>query len=535
MEIRSNKAQASQARIAYAIVAFVAFSFFLPTLWLPLGRDQGIGLYIADVLLHGGAPYRDAWEIRPPGIFYFYALGISLFGKNDLALRLLDAFLQMASALALCALCRRMYGTVAGVAAGVLYPLTYVLGHDFWNLGNTDSAVALPSILAMLAVLPKKRGPRWLWDMASGSLMGVVFLVRFTQGLIFLPVMVLLFAAGAQTKPYCFWAGFRRFLFVCGGFLLLLLAFVFHMVAKGAWNDFFYTLFVFAPKYAVLTYAGGLADFLQSAVNVHLQFFLKYSIVTFPALAATLLILIRRRTAAGFAGLAWLFATLVSVNIMAKFYAYHWLPIFAPLAFLSGAGAAYVADRSTSKAWRATIAASLIVGVLLFGVRFGPKVVKRVENAAALASGGLSWAEHLRAFDSIPRGGDFSATANYLSAEHIKRRTKPGDPVFIWGFETLIYYLADRNPPTRFCSNYPIVAKWHRQDWYDELVAALRKTPPIYVLLVTKDAMPWITGHGKDSMRALDGLDELRSFFLDNYEVENTIENIHILRLIKTQ
>src|SRR5512141_2880099 len=43
-----------------------------------LGRDQGFYVYIGDEIVHGRLPYADAWEGKPPAIFYLNALGIWL-------------------------------------------------------------------------------------------------------------------------------------------------------------------------------------------------------------------------------------------------------------------------------------------------------------------------------------------------------------------------------------------------------------------------------------------------------------------------
>ena len=527
---------APRLRTPVLIVLLVSLVCAMSTLWLPLGRDHGIGLYIADVMLDGGAPYKDAWEIRPPGIFYFYAAAITAFGKNALALRLLDLLTHVLTALALFHLGRRLFGVGAGLVAGVVYPIVYFFGNDFWNLGNTDGSVALPSVLALLCLLGSRRGPRPAWDLLAGVLMGVVFLVRFTHGLLYLPVLALLFASGAHVKPCRFGSRFRRLVVVSLGFVGCLGLFLTHMGFKGALGDFFYTLFVFAPKYAVLTYDGDLMTFLKPAVRLHALFVTKYILVTIPALLGCLWIAVRERTAPGLAAVLWLVSALLGMEVMAKFYAYHWLPLFAPLSLLAG----FLIHRVLGSLRRGSYVVGIIGLVVLaycagsFTLRFGPVAYDRYGSALALSAGTMGVEDYRGRFDTWKRGSDFSATANYTCAAYLKQQTRPDDPVFIWGFETLIYYLADRRPPTRFCSNYPIVAKWHRQDWYEELLQTLKDRPPAYVLLVTHDAMPWITGHSLDSLGTLRArFPELRDFIDVNYELEATIENIHVCRLRK--
>ena len=42
------------------------------------GRDYGFYVYIGDQILHGKLPYRDAWESKPPAIFYLNAVALWL-------------------------------------------------------------------------------------------------------------------------------------------------------------------------------------------------------------------------------------------------------------------------------------------------------------------------------------------------------------------------------------------------------------------------------------------------------------------------
>ncbi|MDP9349243.1 MAG: hypothetical protein M3P24_08905, partial [Gemmatimonadota bacterium] len=45
---------------------------------------------MADVILAGGLPYRDAWEVKGPLAYYLVALGNLAFGRNYWGIRLFD-------------------------------------------------------------------------------------------------------------------------------------------------------------------------------------------------------------------------------------------------------------------------------------------------------------------------------------------------------------------------------------------------------------------------------------------------------------
>jgi len=510
------------------VVILVVLVCGVSTIWLPLGRDHGIGLYIADVMLDGGAPYQDAWDIKPPGAFYINALSILIFGNHPLGLRIFDLLWQLATVLALVQLGRRLFGKRAGLWAGIVYPVAYFFGNDFWHLGNFDAFIALPYILALLCLLPQKRGPRLTWDLAGGLFMGFVFLIRYTHGLIFIPALFLLFTARVDVKR-----SFARVAVVVAGFLCSVALFLLHMWAKDALDIYFFTLLHFAPRYAATTFQSSGWALIKFIASVSFHFVVKYTLLTVPAIIAAVM-LARRKSANGWMVVIWCFSVFIGVAIMTKFFAYHWLPLYAPLALLAGVFVDRCVDdwkeiRSVLAITGKTIA---LVCLVLFIARFGPAVADRYRDAWQLNTGKLSRLEHLEQFDSIAQGGDYSASANYLCADYLQRHTQRQDPVFVWGFEMLIYHLADRRPPTRFCSNFPLTVTWHRQDWYEELAASLEKNKPVYILLATGDVMPWVTGHMMDSVTTLkQKFPELSNMIVQNYTVETQIKNMIVCRL----
>src|SRR5438067_1470453 len=89
---------------AYLLLGITA----LCTLSWPMGRDQGIFAWTGDVILHGGVPYRDAWEVKGPAAHYSAALAIALFGHNQWGIHLLDLLLTLAGMAALWNLCTRL-------------------------------------------------------------------------------------------------------------------------------------------------------------------------------------------------------------------------------------------------------------------------------------------------------------------------------------------------------------------------------------------------------------------------------------------
>ena len=112
----------STSRIVWAALAFCLLLLRVPAVVQPAGGDQGLYAYTAERVNEGGVPYLAAWDQKPPGIFFVYALlervwpSQSIVALADLSVAALVAWLLM--------LLGRRFG---GTAAGGLAACTFLL------------------------------------------------------------------------------------------------------------------------------------------------------------------------------------------------------------------------------------------------------------------------------------------------------------------------------------------------------------------------------------------------------------------------
>src|SRR5689334_10572816 len=66
---------------------------------------------------HGWIPYRDFWDVNPPGTQLFHYFYVSVFGTGDLAFRIADLLLLSTTVAATVAALRRIDVRVAWCAA----------------------------------------------------------------------------------------------------------------------------------------------------------------------------------------------------------------------------------------------------------------------------------------------------------------------------------------------------------------------------------------------------------------------------------
>ncbi len=150
----------------------------IPAWAAPVGSDQYLYLYVADRLLEGGVPYVDAWDQKPPAVFFLYALLRAVWPYASVV-ALADLLSAAVLAWALVTLGRQTIGTHAGWAAAAL---ALVFGHPSFSRlsgvyvrGQCEAFIA-PAVTCALVLLTRRiDGTRifsWRersWPSRSGS------------------------------------------------------------------------------------------------------------------------------------------------------------------------------------------------------------------------------------------------------------------------------------------------------------------------------------------------------------------------------
>lgn len=127
--------------------------------------------------------------------------------------------------------------------------------------------------------------------------------------------------------------------------------------------------------------------------------------------------------------------------------------------------------------------------------------------------------------------GDFSIQADIEVAGFLEENTAPDEKIYIWGFEPVIYLLADRKCVSRFIYNVPLYWEWSLPEHKEEFLDDMRREEPKYFIVVRRDILYRVTGNFNDSKEALEKFDELKKLIDDEYEFDREIEHFTIYRL----
>lgn len=503
----------------------------LPILTYPLGRDQGVFATIGRGLLNGKILYVDLWDIKPPAVFYVYALAIKLFGTTAAAVRAIDLFLFPPTAAALYWIGRRIASARVGLWAVLLFGVFYFT-ETFWTLTQNDGIVLLPMTLAVAAALKAADGEHRSvrWALIAGALCAYAIWFKYPF-VLFIGVVVFTYLwmhivraqrAASLPKRQIIIDGIG---FATGGLLIGAVGAAL-LIAQGAWDALIQTTLTtvgYAAHGAVTT-----LDEVQTALGFRWQ---HWGLLFLLAGIAGILA-IRRfdRRSRWWIGLVWLIGGAAILIVQAKGFDYHWLPLLPPLALIAAGGIDHLADIFSRAVNGRAGARPYNVSVILNGLIAFVLLVVMIAVIWLPALPYLTGRENQIAYYHHFQAGEFVADESQQVADFLRQRVVPGDSLFIWGARPEVYYLSQLNPAVRFLYQVPLAADWYPLAWRQRTVDILWAALPPYVLVLQGDYLPWITGRDEDSNTMLQDYTELNNWLEFNYERDSQIGNFLIWR-----
>ena len=132
-----------------------------------------------------------------------------------------------------------------------------------------------------------------------------------------------------------------------------------------------------------------------------------------------------------------------------------------------------------------------------------------------------------------PSGDD----ARSRTAAYFKSATKPGDTILVWGWESGIYFMAQRQSPTRFALPF---ALYVNTPYLDEFTAILLKEvqarPPAFIADLRDPGMPFIDGRPaatclSGNQMTNQGMVDFLAYICAHYEEDRSFDTINIYKL----
>lgn len=519
----------SLATITYLLLILLTFRY---------GRDQGIYAVVGDVVLSGGAPYRDAWDFKPPFIYFIYAGARGLFGPGMIAIRLVEALGLVSLVIAFAVLSRRFVGNWRAGLVGATLAVFLHVKLEFWHTAQPESfggiivawAIVCSTYVAQGASRESRFRQYGAW-FGTGALYTIAALLKPPLGGGF--VISLGFVLAQQRRMLAPAERTRGLLGVCAAFGLgaaaILGAMLSFFAFKGSLAELYETFFVFTPEYTGLGFEPSkLPAFLADAVRQGVTGF-SFLVPLGLAFLAGLSSRGDRAVSCILQVLGVVAIQLLGVAMQAKFFDYHYGASLPLLSLLAGWGLWKLWERVFTDPFRVA-ATVLLVGLLVHDAPKQPTPAEGSTEAKLYARTQLLLGNRSSAvLDWLHSKGDVSFGANVEMARWLRDNTDDDDTVFIWGFEPMVYDLAGRRFASRYIYNVPQRLEWPGSNAARaELMSDLHRTQPDVVLVTRGDVFTHVTGDRRDSFAMLDEFDELGHFLDVGYRFDGNIQDFMI-------
>ncbi len=468
---------------------------------IPLERDESVYYYIGKTALDGGRPYFDFYEMKPPGLFYSYALLVALFGYSGVGAHLALLFVSLSNMVFTYLIASKLGGkSMAAVAALAFVFFSLNPGASGLYLVAEHVALlwGLPGIWLAMSYPDKPSISRLL---LSGIFLSLSVLVKQTAAVFGLAVVIYWLVMWLQhrrdisLKPLLWW--------VLGGILPLLGAWGI-IWATGTLEDAQFWLYKYPQKYATSAKEGRIGLYFNVSWKLISTGYEGYFMLAGAGLLA--LWWSRLSLAAKVFITSWTLLSALTIVPGMRFYGHYYLLAFP---------------------------AACIAGAMLF-YTIGVRISKNNTMPLALTVLGLLWAAHhtminpnlynnppLQLISRVYSPGNPFVEHQILSAE-LEKVIQPNDTVAVFGSDPQYFIYLNKKSPIRHIY-MPFVSKGgfaEAADWHKEIIQKLEETRPKYVIF-NGYTYAWMTRYDNGNPLTRDIFNFLKA---PDYEPYNFIE-----------
>lgn len=500
---------ASFGRRGWLAVGLLLALIALPSLLLPLGHDQSFFYVCGRRILNGELPYRDFVDIKPPAVYYLYAVA-ALVG-DPVGVRALDLLIQGASCLLMIALVRRC-GAPDGTAAlaAVIYASTYY-GTGYGDGAQCESVACLVGMGIAWMILVRRSAAAWC---IAGLLCGVLFLFKFTMG------ALLLSAATMALLPWhAPWARRNgRLALLTVGCAIAVAGLALYMGVGELWDDFG-LITRFTGPYAAIEWSPPTRGLKNMLVRIPEHLAQDLTLLWLAGLMAGIAALMRGKTLLDIVHPAsrrlLLFATLgfltmlATVAVEAKYAGYHFIRIHGFAAVVAAFGIAAAARRHAARRVRHGYARFMIPPLAAAMLLFGP--IPR-------------WAWHtlvpaVTAADPAPdRLHEFGAALRVRYGLRGNGTPATDGEMFVLSSQgSMISLYAGITTRSKITGTSYVTAPFAPPIWRADLAAYLLRVRPRVIVADIADSLPGISGSDATSLIALTTMPGVDTMLANSY------------------
>ncbi len=447
------------------LIIILRFQF----LQMPFERDEGAYSYYGQLVLEGKIPYIDFYDQKFPGIFYFYALIVFIFGRTVVGMHLGFILINVITVVIIFRLGEKLFDRWAGwiCAAGFgILSLTPDLSGFTVQSEHAVALFASAALLTMVYAIQTENGRLWF---LSGLLLGCAFMVK-TSGVFFVVAGGCSLSAVLYLKHRLDLRRWWRPVLLMGSGVLTVVALLFFLIVlQGAFNEMMYWAYRIPKNYvSKISWAEG-----KGYLAYHFKAITGHFAVLWLCGALGLVVLAHRSITGAHKILVWTFAVFSIATIFPGFYFYghYWIQVLPLLSLLIGAFyfviTILLSKWIKEKTGRSAATCTLFILVLLAHVwqkqdyYFKPDYTRILRQVYGM-----------NPFPEAMAIGEF-----------IARQSNPQDQMIVIGSEPELYFYTQCRCPSQHAYFSALVdnVPEHRQ-WQQEFIRDVEKAQPRFIV-----------------------------------------------------
>ncbi len=452
---------------------------------MPLERDEGEYAYFGHLILNGIAPYKEAYNMKLPGIYYMYALIMSIFGESYRGIHIGFLFMNAGTMVLLYFSLKKFFNPTVGIFTAGFYGLMAMSMNVLGFAAHATHFAVFYVSLALFFFSKFEENKKILFAFLFGTMLGMAFLMK-QQAVYFILFGGIIFVAfqlyDEQEKKFKFSSALKIWkevlIFSLGVFVPYIIVLLI-MLATGAFDKFWFWTVQYASKYASgIPWEAGKEELYR-----HLGIFWDENKWIWVAAIAGIVIIVFTKFSIKQKIFAVAFILFCFLATTPGFYfrEHYFIVLLPGVAFPAAAGLTYsfafIAEKAKLKF--IGIALPLLVLFLIFYNTIIPP--KNIDVHKQMF--------YYNPFDPILLCKDIYGTNPFIEsvdiANYIKQNSSDTDKIAVLGSEPQIYFYANRKSATGHIYTYGLMEIHdYNLKMQEEMISEIEKSKPLFLVFV---------------------------------------------------
>jgi hypothetical protein len=231
----------------------------------PLERDEGEYAYIAQLILRGFPPYTMAFNMKFPGIYYIYALIISIFGQTTIAIHMGLMIINISTIIFIYFIIKKLINCISAFFASTVYAILSTCGSLYGEAAHATHFVTFFGIIGILFLIQSFKSGKGYYYLFTGILMSFSVLMKQSFSFTIFAVILILFNLFNKKMIK---GTIINFLYFVIGFIIPLLFTSVMFIIYGNFDKFWFWTITYAGEYGSTEYFSNIYRNLSDQLTI---------------------------------------------------------------------------------------------------------------------------------------------------------------------------------------------------------------------------------------------------------------------------